>query len=170
MIPRMPQPEPGDFAKLSELIRHIRIALLTTVDGEGRFHSRPVETLAVEGGQVLWFFTDKDSPKAEELRQDTRVSLGYADPSKHLYVAASGSASLVHDPDRAGRLWTIEQRAYYPDGPQDSRLALLRVQIERAEYWIAPGRASYLWAAARSALTGVPVRIIGENRKIDPAS
>jgi hypothetical protein len=81
MIPRMPQPEPGDFAKLSELIRHIRIALLTTVDGEGRFHSRPVETLAVEGGQVLWFFTDKDSPKAEELRQDTRVSLGYADPS-----------------------------------------------------------------------------------------
>jgi len=43
-------------------------------------------------------------------------------------------------------------------------------EANRAEYWIAPGRASYLWAAARSALTGVPARIIGENRKIDPAS
>jgi general stress protein 26 len=79
----------------------------------------------------------------------------------------SGIATLVHDPAKARELWTLEQRAYYPEGPQDSRLALLRVQIERAEYWIAPGRISYLLAAARAALSGVPVGVIGENRKID---
>jgi len=168
MIPRMPQAEPGDFAKLSELIRGIRIALLTTVDAEGRFHSRPLETLDVEGGRVLWFFTDRNSPKAEELRHDTRVSLGYANPATHVYVAVSGTASLIHDPDRARRLWTVEQRAYYPDGPEDARLAILRVQIERAEYWIAPGRASYLIAAARAALTGNAAAVIGENRRVDP--
>jgi general stress protein 26 len=159
--------EAGDFTKFSELIRDIRIALLTTVDGEGRFHTRPVQTLEFEGNEVLWFFTDRGSPKADEVRRDVRVSLGYADPSKHTYVAVSGTGTVIQDAAKARELWTIEQRAYYPDGPQDSRLALLRVQIERAEYWIAPGRVSYLLAAARAALTGVPVAVIGANRKLD---
>jgi general stress protein 26 len=167
MIPGMLQPEAGDFDKLGELIRHIRIALLTTVDAEGRFHTRPLQTLQYEGNEVLWFFTDRASPKVDELRRDERVSLGYADPSKHAYAAVSGIATLVHDPAKARELWTVEQRAYYPNGPEDERLALLRVQIERGEYWIAPGRVSYLLAAARAALSGVPAAVIGENRKID---
>ncbi len=147
----MLHPREGDVAKLGELIRDIRIALLTTVDADGKFHARPVQTLEFEANELLWFFTDWESPKAEELRRDARVSLGYADPSKHAYAVVSGTATLVRDADKARRLWTVEQRAYYPDGPEDLRLALLRVQIQRAEYWIAPGRISYLIAAGRAA-------------------
>jgi general stress protein 26 len=167
MIQRMPQAERGDVAKLTELIRAIRVGLLTTVNLEGQFHSRPVETLDVEAGEALWFFTDRSSPKAQELRHDARVSLGYADPSRHWYAVVRGTASLLHDPGKARQLWTLEQRAYYPDGPEDERLALLRVRIDQAEYWIAPGRVSYWWVAARAAVTGVPADIIGENRKFD---
>jgi general stress protein 26 len=156
----------GDAAKLSQFIRDIRIALLTTVDRDGRFHSRPVETLQVEGSDALWFFTDWSSPKVEELRRDIRLSLGYADPAKHTYVAVSGVGTLLRDPDKAKEIWTIEQRAYYPEGPLDPRLALLRVRIEHAEYWIAPGRLSYLVAAAQAAATGTPVGVIGVNSKI----
>jgi general stress protein 26 len=155
-----------DAAKLGQFIWDIRIALLTTVDQDGRFHSRPVETLQVEGTVALWFFTDWSSAKVEELRRDIRVSLGYADPSKHVYVAVSGVGTLLHDTDKAREIWTIEQRAYYPEGPEDPRLALLRVRIEHAEYWVAPGPLSYLGAAAKAALTGTPVRVIGENSKI----
>lgn len=96
-----------------------------------------------------------------------RVSLGYADPANNVYVAVSGSGSLFRDIQKAKQLWSIEQRAYYPDGPEDARLALLRVYIEQAEYWIAPGRASYLVAAATAAVTGTPAGVIGENRKIE---
>jgi general stress protein 26 len=74
---------------------------------------------------------------------------------------------LFRDPQKAEELWSIEQRAYYPNGPGDERLALLRVDIERAEYWIAPGRLSYLIAAAKAAVTGTPAGVIGENRKIE---
>jgi general stress protein 26 len=95
------------------------------------------------------------------------VSLGYADPAKHVYVAVSGSGSLLRDIQKAKQLWSVEQRAYYPEGPEDGRLALLRVRIERAEYWIAPGRTSYLVAAATAAATGTPAGVIGENRKVD---
>jgi general stress protein 26 len=70
----MPEkPDPGDLTKLGELIRDIRVALLTTVDRDGGFHTRPVQTLQVEGDQTLWFFTDWSSPKVGELRRDVRV-------------------------------------------------------------------------------------------------
>jgi general stress protein 26 len=167
MLETIPHSNPGDLAKVSELIRDIRVALLTTVDQDGRFHTRPVQTLQVDAGQTLWFFTDWSSPKVDELHHDVRVSLGYADPAKNVYVAVSGSGRLLRDIQKAKQLWSVEQRAYYPDGPQDERLALLRVHMERAEYWIAPGRASYLVAAVTAAITGTPAGVIGENRKIE---
>jgi len=156
----------GDFAKLGQLIRDIGIALLTTVDRDGHFHTRPVQTLQVEADQALWFFTDWSSSKVEELHRDMRVSVGYADPTRNMYVAVSGSGNLFRDSEKAKQLWSIEQRAYYPEGPEDERLALLRVQIERAEYWIAPGRTSYLVAAVTAAVTGTPAGVIGENQRI----
>jgi general stress protein 26 len=162
--------DPGDFAKLGELIRDIRVALLTTRDLDGRFHTRPVETLQIEGDRTLWFFTDWMSPKVDELTHDVRVSLGYADPTKNAYVAVSGSGGLFRNVEKARELWSIEQRAYYPEGPDDERLALLRVVIERAEYWIAPGRTSYLIAAATAAVTGTPAGVVGENRQLTSSS
>jgi general stress protein 26 len=159
--------EPGDLVKLGELIRDIRVALLTTVDREARFHTRPIQTLEVGHDRTLWFFTDWCSHKVDELHHDIRVSLGYADPKNNIYVAVSGAGSLIRDTQKAKQLWSIEQRAFYPDGPEDERLALLRVIIERAEYWIAPGQTSYLIAAASAVITGTPAGIIGENRKID---
>jgi general stress protein 26 len=166
MAEKTHHPDPGDFAKVAELIREIRVALLTTVDPDGHLHTRPVQTLQVDADRSLWFFTDWSSPKVDELHHDVRVSLGYADPTKNLYVAVSGSGRLFRDIQRAKQLWSIEQRAYYPEGPADERLALLRVVIERAEYWIAPGRGSYLVAAVKAAVTGTPAGVIGENRKI----
>jgi general stress protein 26 len=158
--------EPGDSAKLGQLIRDIRVALLTTMDRDGNLHTRPVQTLQVEGDQALWFFTDWSSAKVDELNHDVRVSLGYADPAKNVYCAVSGFGRLLRDTQKAKQLWSVEQRAFYPDGPEDERLALLRVQIEHAEYWIAPGRTSYIVALVTAAITGTPAGVLGENEKI----
>jgi general stress protein 26 len=156
----------GDMAQVAELVWNIRVALLTTVNREGHFHTRPIQTLQAEGGEALWFFTDWSSPKVDELLHDRRVSLGYADPRRHVYLAVSGVASLLRDPTKARELWTAEQRAYYPNGPDDERLAVLRVQVEQAEYWIAPGRVSYWIAAAKATITGRPADVVGENHKV----
>jgi general stress protein 26 len=157
----------GDLAELIRIIRDIRIALLTTVGSEGQFHTRPVQTLQVEADATLWFFTDWTSPKVAELDHDVRVGLGYSDIANNVYVALSGEAHLFRDPQKAKELWSIEQRAYYPKGPDDERLALLRVAILHAEYWIAPGRTSYLIAAVKAGVTGVPTEVIGENHKVE---
>ena len=155
-----------EFAKLKQLIQRIEIALLTTVDAEGQFHTRPVQTLAMEPDATLWFFTDVHSEKAFELTRDVRVSLGYADPKKRRYVAISGNGQLLRDPHKARELWSVEQRAYYPDGPEDERLAILRVRIESAEYWLPSGRTAHMLAAFKARVTGNPAAVVGENSKI----
>ena len=164
----MDSDEQGDLATLTALIQEIRVGLLTTHDPQGHFHTRPVETLEVESGRTLWFFTDWSTPKVDEVERHSQVSVGYADICGNRFAAVSGAARLSRDPAKARRLWNVTQRAYYPDGPEDARLALLSVQIERAEYWLAPGRGAYLVAAAQAVLSGRPAGIVGENRKLEP--
>jgi len=156
-----------DLEIICAFIRDNRVALLTTVDRDGQFHTRPLQTLQVEPRGTLWFFTDWYSPKVGELERDVRLSLGYANAATRTYIAISGAGRLYRDPVKARQLWTVAQRAYYPKGPEDLRLAILSVRIVRAEYWIAPGRLAHLAAAARAMITGKPVEVVGENHKIE---
>jgi general stress protein 26 len=128
-----------------------------------------VQTLGIDRDLTLWFFTDARSEKAFELRQDFRLSLGYAQPRTGSYLAISGTGALLTDRKKAAELWTLEQRAYFPNGPGDARLALLKVRVERAEYWLSPGRTAHLFAAAKGAITGKPMKVVGKNVKIPPA-
>lgn len=155
----------GGLARLKELIDGIRIGLLTTVDLDGALHTRPVETLRCDLDGTLWFFTDHQSPKANELSHDMHVSVGYAEPSTKVYVAVTGQALILRDKALAAQLWTLGQRAWYPKGLDDEHLSILRVTTERAEYWKTPGRASYLLAALTAMATGRPATV-GQDEKI----
>lgn len=156
----------GELAKVLDVVRAIRVAFLITMSHEREFRARPVQTLGTEPDGTLRFFTDVHSGKAEELRQDLRVGLVYADTNTHSYVAIRGTGRITRDPQRASELWSIEQFAYYPHGPEDERLGLLTVRIEHAEYWLGPGRASYLVAALKASVSGVPAGVVGENSQV----
>lgn len=155
----------GGLARLKELIESVRIGLLTTVDLNGLLHTRPVETLRCDTDGTLWFFTDHESPKARELSHDMRVSVGYSDPAKKIYVVVAGQASILHDEALASELWTFAQRAWYPKGVEDVHLSILRVSLQRAEYWETPGEASYLLAALAASVTGKPA-VVGHDHKL----
>jgi len=52
-------PTDGAVGNIARMIRDIQIALLTTVDREGHFHARPVQTLGIERDraqqtQLIW--------------------------------------------------------------------------------------------------------------------
>jgi general stress protein 26 len=153
------------LARLKELIDSIRVGLLTTVDLDGSLHTRPIETLRCDSDGTLWFFTDHQSPKAHELSHDVRVSVGYSDPSKKVYVVVSGHARILRDKALAAELWSFAQRAWYPKGPEDEHLSILRVTLQRAEYWETPGKASYLLAALAATVTGKQA-VVGEDQKL----
>lgn len=123
------------IARLRELIRDIKIAMLTTVGPDGVPHSRPMATQQAEFDGAVWFFTGEDTAKASEVAEYPSVNLAYADPDNHRYVSMSGPATLVRDRAKAEQLWNPVYRAWFPQGLDDPNLVLLRIDVEQAEYW-----------------------------------
>ena len=123
---------------LAELIRRIRVAMLTTIIEGGALRSRPITTHGARFDGDLWFLTHMGSTKVDEVRQDCRVGLTYSRVDQNMYVSISGVATLVSDPRKAEELWDPSYLDWFPGGPIDPRLAVIRVKVERAEYWAAP--------------------------------
>ena len=90
-----------DQQELWELIEDVRPAMMTTVEPDGTFRSRPMWTQGDDFDGSLWFFTSDEAPKVEELERNPHVGLSYAAPDKDLYVSVSGRAQLVHDEAKA---------------------------------------------------------------------
>ncbi len=159
--------EKSDIEKLRELIKGIRIAMLTTVDQDGSLRSRPMGTQQSELDGDLWFFTSHSSPKVEEIEREHQVNVSYADPGDQRYVSVSGTARVVRDHAKAKELWSPLLRTWFPKGLEDPDLALLKVEVQKAEYWDSPSSTMvYLAGFVKAVVTGKRPDM-GEHEKLD---
>ncbi|MBU8540488.1 pyridoxamine 5'-phosphate oxidase family protein [Falsiroseomonas tokyonensis] len=153
--------------KVWELIRDIEVATMVTLDSQGHMRGRPmraVELKEFEG--TLWFFTSVGSPKVEEIREDERVLLAYAEPSDQNYVSVSGTARVIRDVAKQKEMWSEPLRTWFPNGPEDANAALLKVVVEGAEYWDAPSSTLlHAFGYVKARITGEPPKA-GENDKV----
>ena len=150
-----------------DLIKGIKVAMMTTVEEDGSLRSRPMWTHDRDFDGELWFFTREHSPTVSEVEHDHHVSLAYSDPSRDRYVSVSGRCRLVLDKEKARELWNPTLKAWFPEGLDDPELALLCVRVERAEYWDTPNsRMVQLVGMVKAALTGTPYSP-GDNQKLD---
>lgn len=151
---------------LQAMIRDIGVAMLTTCARDGRYVSRPVATLPAPFDGSLWFFCSASSHKAAEIRAHPQVNLAYASPERNSYASVSGLASVRRDRRRIEALWSETQRVWFPGGPDDRDLSLIRVRVETAEYWDGP--ASIAGKALRFVAAAVArnADLLGENRTL----
>jgi len=156
-----------DIEQVAELIRGIRVAMLTTVDGDGELHSRPMATQDVDFDGTVWFFTQATSEKVADLERDARVNVAYTDVDRARYVSLFGAARLVHDRQKMKDLWNPLLKAWFPGGLDDPELALVEVTVTGGEYWDAPSsRLVRLALLVRGALTGAGMPA-GEHGHLD---
>lgn len=154
--------------KLRELIKDIKYAMLTTIEDDGSLRSRPMATLKTEKDDDLWFFTRADAPKVQEVEHHQQVNVSYAEPDKQKYVSVSGTAQLVGDRDKIEELWNPLFKAWFPQGLEDPNLALLKVSVNKAEYWDSPSsQVVRLVGFLKSVTTGKPISNLGEHEKIE---
>jgi general stress protein 26 len=160
-------PNNEDYKKLKELLVDIDFCMLTTVDDQGHLHSRPMSLnndMDDEGN--LWFFTSSNSLKAHEIENNPKVNASFANTDSHQYVSVSGVAGLVNDGAKIKELWKPILKAWFPDGPEQADLALLRIKIEKAEYWDSPsGTIAQAFSFVSAIITGKQVEM-GENKKL----
>lgn len=169
----MPTQTPADhataLAKLNAMIDGIGVAMLTTVEEDGSLRSRPMAAQQFPTDGLLWFFTHAEAGKVREVRHDEHVNLAYSNLEQQRYVSISGRARLVRDRAMAEKLWSPLAEAWFPNGLDDPNLGLLRIAIEKAEYWDAPTNAmTILKGFAQALLKGQGDEFeAGEREKLD---
>lgn len=160
--------QPHDLAPLRSLLKSLPVAMFNTVAHDGSVVARPLQALEFDEDGVLWFATGLDSEKATEIRARPHVGLSFADHHANRFVSVSGPARLVHDREKIDALWSPAMSVFFPQGKDDPNLVLVRVEIERAEYWDGPATfVSKLLYLAAAAITGDP-GVMSENEIIVP--
>jgi len=142
--------EPVD--KVWKLMSEVGMAMLVThAEGEG-MRARPMAARVEVDDNAIYFFTDANAPKDQEIAHDSHVCLAFADPKASRFVSITGMAEVFADAGLAERLWRAADKAYF-SGVTDPKLRVIRVTPDRGEFWEGSGMlstfASLLRAGAR---------------------
>ncbi|HEX6926327.1 MAG TPA: pyridoxamine 5'-phosphate oxidase family protein [Longimicrobiaceae bacterium] len=127
--------------ELYELIDKIETAMFTTRRPDGRLVSRPMATQKRDPLADIWFVTDIESHKLDELQGDPHVNLAYFDTDSYEWVSVSGTARISTDRAKVRELYQPDWRAWFgkidetrDGGPDDPRLALVLVDADSVVY------------------------------------
>ena len=147
---------------LYDLIDGIEIAMLTTRRGDGHLVSRPMQTQERETGMDLWFMTNVETHKLEDLMSDPHVNLAYYKDRSREWVSVSGLATVTTDRELVRELYKPDWKAWLGDeggdrdgSANDPRIALILVEAESVTYMkVTKPKPVVLFEVARAMVTG----------------
>lgn len=140
---------------LIDLLPKFRFAMVTTVDDDGALTARPLTVQDHEFDGDLWFIVPRDSAVVAHIA--TRPGVGVSLSANDAWVSIAGRAEVVEDPARLREYWSSSVDAWFPEGPEDPNITLLKVDAASAEYWSSPGGVvATVVSLVKSKITGEP--------------
>jgi general stress protein 26 len=118
-------------------VRAIETCMMVTHDGS-QIRARPMQGIPRPEQNAIWFFSDAESHKDEEPGKVADVCLTFADVKSNKFVSVSGQITRVAERDTIHDLWNEAADSYFPKGPDDPSVVLLRFDAETGAYWDAP--------------------------------
>lgn len=154
-----------DARTVARLMKGERFGFLTTITMDGRLTSRPMTLQEVEFDGDLWFFAERDSTPVQHITASPEVNVGVG--SGGTWVSLTGDAVVVGDAAKKRELWNSAVEAWFPQGPDDDSVVLIKVEADSAEYWDAPGgRLATAFSFVKAKVTGERIEG-GVNEKVD---
>ena len=127
--------------KLKELTSTINICMFSTngTNDKGAV-TRPMAVQQTETDHYLWFFSNKDSNKNKEIRQNNFIQLYFSDPGKSTYVSVTGNAEIViDDKQKIEEMWNPLMKTWFQEGKDDPKISLIKVTPLEGYYWDSTG-------------------------------
>lgn len=145
----------SQVAELKARIKAIRFAMFTTIDEHGHLISRPMTNQDTDADGNLWFYTSTETDLWENIVAQPQVNLSFANPEDSVYVSISGRAERVVEREQIKAMWNPEVQAWYPNGPDDPHVMLVKVVSDTAEFWDSNSSSMVqLFKLARAVLSG----------------
>ncbi len=121
--------------KLKETARKIMTSAgtctLITVDENNRPRAREMDAFPVENDFTVWFGTNSNSRKVQQIKNNTWVTLYYLDTDRSGYVMIYGKGQIVDDVAEKENRWKTSWEAFYPN--REENYTLIKVIPEWME-------------------------------------
>lgn len=142
-----------DVTEFVSFCRNFDQAMLVTNSDRGLI-ARPMIIAEIDSHGDFWFSTDVASGKVVEIDNNPDVCITMTNASGNATVR--GTASIVKDTVKIKELWNETWRVWFPAGPTDPKLVLIKVDTSEGEFWATGGIQGwkYLFAMAKSYVRG----------------
>jgi general stress protein 26 len=155
----------NDINRVWHIIDKVGICMMTT-RFEGGLRARPLEARPDRDENVIWFLTDRRGLKDNEVLAHHEVCLTFLYAKEKVYLSVTGRGFVSSDFSRAKELWNEEQQAWWPAGPGDPNVLVMRVELDLAEMWDGPASSTVAaFELAKARMTGTKPNL-GERRKV----
>jgi general stress protein 26 len=148
-----------------ELLETAGAGMLTTQFGQG-LRARPVEPRPDRDAHAIYFVTDVRGLKDDEIEAAPDVGFTLVNAKEKAYLSITARASVLRDPLLAAKHWKSTDDVWWPGGPEDENVRVLKLEPVRAELWDGPASsavAAFEFAKAR--VIGAKPNL-GEKRKV----
>ena len=145
-------------AKVRQLIKDTRIAMLTHADEHGNLISKPMATQDVEFDGTVYFIAERTSDQVQDLQQRPAVNVAYAGDGA--WVSLTGTALVLNDEAKLKELWDSFTGSWLEGGPENPDNVIIEVTGRSAEYWDTPGGGKVTQVAnlVKSKVTGDTIK------------
>lgn len=126
-----------DVERAYDLMEKIRFCMLATRKGPD-IRARPMAAHVERVENAIYFLTDVDGHKDDEISEHPEICLAFADSKGQKYISVSGRATVSNDRERIRDLFSTPAKAWWDDA-DDPSIRVLKVEPASAEYWDSPG-------------------------------
>lgn len=121
--------------RLVEVLCAFETLMVATNTPDGTIHARPMLVAEVEEGGDVWFATERESQKVNEvLANPTALVTGQGGGG---FVSLSGELDIVQDLERIAALRKPSWTTWFSESTSDADVTLLRLRPSIGEYWLA---------------------------------
>jgi len=135
-----------------EIMTSAQTCALITLDHEGRPRVRAMDPFLPESDFTVWFGTNSNTRKVDQIKKDSRVTLYYLDSAGSGYVMIHGIAQIVNNQKEKDKRWKVEWESFYPNKTEE--YILIKVTPEWMEV------ISYAHGVVGDPMTWEPPRVI----------
>jgi general stress protein 26 len=115
----------------------------------------PMTAFAERADAQLWFFSYRDDEIAKLAADGAEAAFVIQSRDQDLQGCIRGRLIEDRDPQRIDRYWGAWMEATFPDGKDDQRLTLLRLEGRDAQVWLTEaGQERYAWELGGAGMAG----------------
>jgi len=141
------------FDNINDIIEDFSVAMLITIGSDNVMHARPMAVACHEEDTgIVYFATSAVNGKTAEIEDNPKTGLTLQ--SDNQFVSLSGESVVMNDRAMIRELFSPAWEAWFPEGPEQVDIRLIKFSPDKGEYWDLSGTKGlkFLWNAGKAIL------------------